>query len=175
MNGPCIVGPGDLGEPSPVLQASTVERLIEKFGRTDPSRPESLRDVEDPREGSERFVLVVDDDSDCRESLQILLESHGIRVRTAVNGHQALERIRSGPIPCLILLDNLMPVMTGEEFLAARKLDPEIASVPVLMVSAWDYFRGKDRELNVQGFAKKPYDPEALVGMVRRYWNEPAH
>jgi hypothetical protein len=68
-----------------------------------------------------------------------------------------------------------MPVMTGEEFLAARKLDPEIASVPVLMVSAWDYFRGRDRELNVQGFAKKPYDPEAMVGMVRRYWDEPAH
>jgi len=175
MNGTCVVGPVDPAAPKRTLEFSITERLIEKFGHSDPSLTESLRRGTDPGEGSERFVLVVDDDSDCRESLQILLESHGIRARTAVNGRQALEQIRSGPIPCLILLDNLMPVMTGEEFLAVRKLDPEIASVPVLMVSAWDYFRGKDRELNVQGFAKKPYDPEALVGMVRRYWDEPAH
>jgi len=175
MNGACIVGPADPAAAKPAPGLSVVERLIEKFGPSDPPLPESLRRGTDPREGEEPFVLVVDDDSDCRESLQILLESHGIRVRTAANGHQALELVRSGQIPRLILLDNLMPVMTGEEFLAARKLDPEIASVPVLMVSAWDYFRGKDRELNVQGFAKKPYDPEALVRMVRRYWDEPAH
>jgi CheY-like chemotaxis protein len=61
-------------------------------------------------------VLVIDDDSGIRETLRDLLELEGFRVNTARNGFEGLQRLQQA-MPCLILLDLMMPVMNGWEFL----------------------------------------------------------
>ena len=76
---------------------------------------------------------------------------------------------RRPPSPCLILLDLKMPVMDGVEFLKLRNADPEIAPIPVIMLTGSVELEGRDRELNFQGFVKKPFDPDALSHLVRQY------
>ncbi|SMP79347.1 response regulator [Noviherbaspirillum suwonense] len=83
-------------------------------------------------------IVVIEDDADLRETMKELLEIEGFTVDTAENGQEGLSLIeRSGP-PCLILLDMMMPVMNGWEFLEAVKRDcpPALAQTQVAVVSA---------------------------------------
>ena len=81
-------------------------------------------------------ILVVDDDVDMRESLQFLFESQGYTVDTAQNGLEALERLQSGQVPDVMVLDLSMPVMTGVELLARLGDDARWARLPVCVMSA---------------------------------------
>src|SRR3984885_5055406 len=82
-------------------------------------------------------ILVVDDDQGGLEALSDILEYEGYTVERAQNGLQALEHLQqSRPLPNLIILDLLMPVMDGWEFRTRQKEDPELAKVPVLVVTA---------------------------------------
>jgi CheY-like chemotaxis protein len=83
-----------------------------------------------------RPVLVVDDDADIRVALCELLEHEGYRTATAVNGEQALRFLTSGERPCLVLLDLMMPVMDGWQFLEEQRKDPALASIPIVVVTA---------------------------------------
>src|SRR4051812_3289101 len=82
-------------------------------------------------------VLLVEDDEPIRTSLQMLLEDKGYRVLTATNGKTALELLRNGDPPNVILLDLMMPVMTGSAFLEALRNDVELSRIPVIIMSAW--------------------------------------
>ena len=68
-------------------------------------------------------VLVIDDDADIRDSIGDILELRGYRVARAANGREALERLKSGPPPCVILLDLMMPVLNGWEFREQQSRD----------------------------------------------------
>ena len=82
-------------------------------------------------------VLVVDDDFDVRDSIRDVLSDEGLSVVLAENGREALEYLESGgPRPCVILLDWMMPVMDGEEFVRQKAERPAIAPVPVFLLSA---------------------------------------
>lgn len=83
----------------------------------------------------ERAVLVVEDDSDVLDFLALLLLDAGYRVRTAVDGREALDVI-SGWRPDLILLDLMMPKMDGWAFLNRRQVDPGLSDIPVVLMSA---------------------------------------
>jgi len=84
-----------------------------------------------------RPVLIVDDDDDIREALTDTLEDNGFRVLTAVNGLEALRLLRTGPVaPAVILLDLMMPVMDGYGFLAEQQQDPQLAAIPVAVITA---------------------------------------
>ncbi len=83
-----------------------------------------------------KTILVVDDDEDLLEMLVDLMAAAGYEVGWAVNGADALEEIRRGGAPDLILLDMHMPVMTGAEFLEVRKRDVDLQNVPVVVMSA---------------------------------------
>ncbi|HWE29697.1 MAG TPA: response regulator [Polyangia bacterium] len=79
----------------------------------------------------------MDDDPGIRESLADLLHDEGYVVMTAVNGQDALTRLRaSGSRPCVILLDLMMPVMSGPEFYDEMRSDPGLADIPVVVISA---------------------------------------
>ena len=60
-----------------------------------------------------RLVLVVDDDEDLRQMIALVLEAHGYRTEEAVDGIDALDKIRAGATPSLVLLDMRMPRMNG--------------------------------------------------------------
>ena len=77
-------------------------------------------------------ILVVDDDPDIRDSLREVLEDEGYGTSCVANGREALDFLRSGKRPCVILLDLMMPVMDGWQFLEEQKRDPALAAIPVL-------------------------------------------
>jgi CheY-like chemotaxis protein len=80
-------------------------------------------------------VLVVDDDEDIRETLREAIEMIGCSVMTAANGADALRLLETSR-PCLIILDLIMPVMTGVEMIEAMKQRPALSDVPVLISSS---------------------------------------
>src|SRR5690606_16492213 len=82
-----------------------------------------------PRASVTRAMLVVEADVDVRETLEDILESEGYTVTTAANGQEALERLSGAALPCVVLLDLMMPVMNGREFLAALRRDPVLANL----------------------------------------------
>ena len=81
-------------------------------------------------------ILLVEDDEDLSEVLTDLLIECGYRVATATHGLEALSYLEANPLPSLILLDWMMPVMDGEEFVRQKAQTPSIAQVPVFLLSA---------------------------------------
>jgi two-component system response regulator CpxR len=77
-------------------------------------------------------VLIVDDEEGTRESLREVVEMAGRTAVTASNGREALELLARWH-PCLIILDLIMPVMSGEEMLEAMRKEPTLAKVPVVI------------------------------------------
>ena len=113
-------------------------------------------------------VLVVDDDDDIREILRSLLSRQGFRVITAADGGEALERLQAGERPGLILLDLMMPHVSGEEFRARQLAEPELAQIPVIVLSgagAIQEFAGK---MSVE-VIPKPIELSLLMSTVRRF------
>jgi len=80
-------------------------------------------------------VLVVDDDEDTREVVAEILRDEGFRVRTACDGSEALELAARLPHPVAILLDLVMPGMGGREVLRRLRSQPDLANIPVCIVS----------------------------------------
>ena len=83
-----------------------------------------------------RIVLVVDDDQDIRDALCELLLDEGYRAVAAANGAEALTYLRSRELPCVILLDLMMPIMDGWEFRRQQQGDPKLSGIPVVAITA---------------------------------------
>ncbi len=113
--------------------------------------------------------MLVEDDDDVREIVRELLEEAGFRVTWAANGSDALEQLRIGPAPRVILLDLRMPVMDGLEFRTAQRQDPALAPIPVVVLSANDGVDRKVREMQVDGYLPKPFEMAELIETVNRY------
>jgi CheY-like chemotaxis protein len=84
---------------------------------------------------SDRPILVVEDDDATRQAISLLLQGEGFSVVVARNGREALEHLRSGLRPRVILLDLAMPVLDGYAFRAAHLHDPELQDIPVVVCS----------------------------------------
>jgi CheY-like chemotaxis protein len=110
-----------------------------------------------------RPVLVVDDERDLRETLCEVLESDGYTVLQAQNGKEALA-LALQTEPCLILLDLMMPVMSGWQMMEALVEDGRLSSTPVVVVSA-----SHDAPKTAQAFLPKPFELDALLATVERF------
>jgi CheY-like chemotaxis protein len=84
---------------------------------------------------SEGYVLIVDDHLDVQEMLASVLEMEGFETQRASDGQEALEKMAAQP-PKLVVLDLMMPVMSGIEVLAHMQRSPETARIPVIVLSA---------------------------------------
>ena len=120
-------------------------------------------------------VLVVEDDDAIRDVIQRVLESEGYVVRTAANGQAAMDLVHNIPRPCLVLLDLMMPVKNGWEFLDELRVDhfDMIAALPVVITSAAGSGAANPAVKNAQGFIKKPIDIDLLLRYVRTYCGPP--
>jgi CheY-like chemotaxis protein len=112
-------------------------------------------------------VLIVEDDADLREMMAQLLALEGYHTAAVSNGREALDYLRNGEKPNLILLDLMMPVMDGWEFRRRQEADPALAPVPVVILSALDQSRAAD--VSADAFLKKPLDFDRLLQLVRTY------
>jgi len=112
-------------------------------------------------------VLIVDDDLDTREMLEQFLQIEGFHVETAENGERALERLGGGCGACVILLDLMMPVMDGWRFRQEQARHPDLADIPVIVVSA----AGRDRidKIQADAYLSKPIDLDELLGCVTQF------
>jgi len=113
-------------------------------------------------------VLVVEDDQDVRDMLAIALELDGIRVLTAANGRDGFALAQSQR-PALIVLDLMMPIMTGEQFRVAQLADETIRDIPVIVVSAHHDAPQIAHRLKAAAWLSKPIDIEALQVLVRQW------
>ena len=117
-------------------------------------------------------VLVVDDDRDTREMLVRFLELEGFGVRGAANGEAALATLQNGRLPCVILLDLMMPVMNGWEFRQAQRQQPDLASIPVVVVTAAGG-RADIPAIPADGWLSKPVDFDTLLHTIRAFCRQP--
>jgi CheY-like chemotaxis protein len=115
--------------------------------------------------GAARFVLIVDDDPDLLDVTSFVIENEGIVVETARNGEEALALLGTGRLPAVVLLDLMMPVMNGWEFLTAVAGDPVLEGLPVVVLTAAEHAQ-------VPGALEvlsKPMDLKKLLRVVERY------
>jgi CheY-like chemotaxis protein len=116
-------------------------------------------------------VLVIEDDPDIREAVVSLIQDEApwVSVASASDGMEALELLEDGPAPCLALLDVMMPVMNGLEFLDAlrdRGLAPEMH---VVLVSAYVQLARQVTYPGVTGLLPKPFRAADLMAVVRKH------
>ncbi|MCP3137144.1 response regulator [Pyxidicoccus xibeiensis] len=111
-----------------------------------------------------RSVLVVEDDEDIRAAIAEILEGEGYEVAIAANGSEALDELRHLRKPALILLDLMMPVMNGHEFLAHIRETPKLKSVPVLVLTAVS----TEAPPGARGLLRKPFIVEELLEAVEK-------
>ncbi|MGH7528948.1 MAG: response regulator [Gemmatimonadales bacterium] len=113
------------------------------------------------------LVAIVEDDDDFRSLLQEVLEEESYRVVAVANGREAVERLRGSARPDVILLDVAMPVMDGFDFLRRRREDPDLADVPVVLVT-----NAKPHErptVGVNAVVRKPIDIDEILFAIKRY------
>jgi CheY-like chemotaxis protein len=113
-------------------------------------------------------VLIVDDDQDVAESLTDILSDEGYRPATAPNGLAALEYLRSGARPCVILLDWMMPVCDGPTFRGLQRQDPALADIPVVVLSADARVKDRVAALEPVAYLPKPVALETLLEILAR-------
>jgi len=119
------------------------------------------------------LALVVDDSITMRRVTQRLLERHGMRVITAKDGIEAIGVLREHT-PDIILLDVEMPRMDGYEFASHVRNDPEIASLPIIMITSRvsDKHKARAIELGVNDYLGKPYQESKLMAAVNHLLNQ---
>jgi CheY-like chemotaxis protein len=116
-----------------------------------------------------RTVLVVEDDPDIRDAVVEILQDEGYGVSAAADGRQALDLLETlAPLPDIILLDLMMPVMNGFQFREEQLKKPELARVPVLIVTADANAMAKAEALQAAGFIQKPLKIQPLLDTIER-------
>ena len=117
-------------------------------------------------------VVIVDDEESIRTLVQATLEGPECRVLLAANGHEALALAHSAR-PHAIVLDWMMPSMSGLEFLRRLTADPEVSHIPVVMLTAMGQEKDRQAALDAgaKAFLMKPFSPLQLVGVVRETMN----
>lgn len=110
-------------------------------------------------------VLVVDDENDIREAVSELLAEEGYVVLGAGDGKEALKQLRDHH-PSVVLLDLMMPVMNGFQFRAEQRSDPELARIPVILVSADRTLDREARAMDVAARIAKPTEVEDLLATI---------
>lgn len=115
-----------------------------------------------------RYVLIVEDDPTLAEAVGSLLRDEGYAFEMASSGGDALAKLQRGDLPCLILLDLLMPEVDGFTFLRLQRADIRLAQVPVCVMSAL-VARDGPAPGDADCVLPKPIDDELLRQVVRRY------
>lgn len=117
----------------------------------------------------EDIILVVEDDEDLRDSVCMLLEAEGFQAVGVFNGLEALRYLQAHAPPCVILLDLMMPGMSGGEFRAHQLADSLLARVPTIVVSAMELCHQQAQVLNAAGYLTKPVTANQLSRTVRQH------
>jgi CheY-like chemotaxis protein len=116
-------------------------------------------------------VLVVEDDPDIRRAMVSLLEveTPWLKVSSASDGMEALEVLDEEPEPCLVLLDLMMPVMNGLEFLETVRERGFVSRTRVILISGYAQLASQVKHPDVAGILSKPFRAADLLALVQRH------
>lgn len=112
-------------------------------------------------------ALVVDDDSETRSLVRLILETEGYAVVEAAHGEEALGLIGPDPVPDVIVTDLAMPNLNGVALIKRLESEPRTATIPIVVVSASDEARALQTSGRVDAVVRKPFDATALVQCIR--------
>jgi two-component system chemotaxis response regulator CheY len=129
----------------------------------------SARVARDPEPAATR-ILVVEDDTDIRETVAELLMEEGYQVQTATSGRDALDRLATAAtLPDVILLDLMMPIMDGWTFYDHLQREARWAVLPIVVISADANVHEKAARLKPIACLRKPVGIDELLGVVARF------
>lgn len=114
-----------------------------------------------------RTILVIEDDHDTRVAIRQALENTGHRIFSATNGSEGLRLLRKLDNLDLIVVDMIMPIMNGEEFIKAKENDQQFSHVPLLVITS---FKEKLELIGNNPFLMKPLDLDLLISKVDSYF-----
>ena len=112
-------------------------------------------------------ILIVEDDPDFRDAIGQIVRDEGYRVETAPDGRAALDKLRWGLRPRLILLDLRMGIMNGWDFRAEQKKDPALAGIPVVAMTAGRWKQGDLNDFTAR--TEKPIDLDQLRAILDQH------
>lgn len=113
-------------------------------------------------------VLVVEDERDVQQLVKAILEKDGHEVVSAFDGAEALQRLQTGDLPQVIVLDIMMPQMDGYTFINRLHEDVRTRSLPVVVLTAKGHLKEVFEQVsNVTAYVRKPFEPKALLKNVR--------
>jgi two-component system, chemotaxis family, chemotaxis protein CheY len=116
------------------------------------------------READGAPVLIIEDDPDVRDALEQVCEEEGYPFVSAGSGREALERLRKGLAPCLVLLDLVLPGEDGSLIGRWLRDHPRLSSTPVVVISG-----GSARMPGATEHLPKPFPLEKLVSTIDRF------
>jgi len=115
-------------------------------------------------------ILIVDDDAGIRQIVTVFLEYKGYSAVSVANGAEALDYLQhSYSRPQLIVLDLMMPVMDGGAFRHHQQQNPELAAIPVVVLSAAADIQEQAPTLRAAAYLPKPIDFDTLLALVEQY------
>lgn len=121
-----------------------------------------------PRGVNQGTILVVDDEPGIRVLLREILELQDYSVIDAEHGQAALQMLQNRPLPLLMITDLMMPVIDGHSLVRRVREDPELAALPIVVLSASaGPTAGFDTSNLVDAMIEKPFSPRALVTILR--------
>ena len=112
--------------------------------------------------------LHVDDNESIRDTLQMALETEGYNVLSAANGEEGLQVLARESRPFVILLDLMMPIMDGAALVEAMRADPQLADVPVVIMSSMPEATVAERSPSYVAFLRKPFNIFAVVDLIAK-------
>ncbi|MBL8229645.1 MAG: response regulator [Bryobacterales bacterium] len=121
-------------------------------------------------------VLIVDDEYALRLMIQTALRPLALETVQACDGEEALAIAKAAP-PDLVLLDWMMPKVTGLEVAAQLREDPETAKIPIIMLTARGQARDEEaaRIAGVDKYLAKPFSPRSLIALVQEVFSQETH
>lgn len=119
-------------------------------------------------------ILVVDDEAHILNILKFNIARAGYEVITAVNGGEAVDKLRTTPVD-LILCDVMMPIKNGFEVCAEVKADPELKTIPFILLTAKGQRADEEQgiDLGVDAYLTKPFSPRMILQKIKEMIGEP--
>jgi len=116
-------------------------------------------------------ILIVDDEPNIRKLLSVRLKNSKYGVVEAADGKEALEKVKDEK-PDLIILDVMMPVMDGYEFLKRLKKNRENSKIPIIMLTARYGMEGLFSALDINAFVPKPFKADKILSTIKSLLKE---
>ncbi len=164
VESPSIEKPESAAKP-PAFKPAVVNSVVAK-----PAVTVAKPAVVSPKKTAEKSVLIVEDSPTSRKVISMVLSRKGYVVSEAATGGEAFKKV-TDDIPQLILLDAMLPDMTGYDILAKLKQDSRLKEIPVVMLTAKDspLDREKGMRAGSVAYLTKPFNPDKLLSVIGNY------